>query len=136
MLDELLLVVRAFPVADLEREGVLSAVIWDDDGFVLPERGVMVMLGEALVHRLRAVLLPISRFGVDPLPPRKSAIPELIVSPSPSGIVSDMLILLISWERSVVTRSNSVFVDLKSLASLKLKRISFPPVVVNFCVKA
>ena len=53
MLDELLLVVRALPVADLEREGVLSerlsAVIWDD-GFVLPERGVVVMLGEALVR--------------------------------------------------------------------------------------
>jgi hypothetical protein len=104
VLDELLLVVRALPVADLEREGVLSserlsAVIWDDDGFVLPERGVVVMLGEALVRRLRAALLLTSRFGVDPLPPRKSWIPELIVSPSPSGIVSDMLILLIPWER-------------------------------------
>ena len=102
MLDELLLVVRALPVADLEREGVLSerlsAVIWDD-GFVLPERGVVVMLGEALVRRIRAALLLTSRFGVDPLPPRKSAIPELIVSPSPSGIVSDMLILLIPWAR-------------------------------------
>lgn len=89
------MVVRALPVADLEREGVLSserlsAVIWDDD-FVLPERGVVVMLGEALVRRIRAALLLTSRFGVDPLPPRKSAIPELIVSPS--GILSDMLIL-------------------------------------------
>jgi len=54
VLDELLMVLRALPVADLEREGVLSserlsAVIWDDD-FVLPERGVVVMLGEALVR--------------------------------------------------------------------------------------
>ena len=95
MLDELLMVLRALPVADLEREGALSserlsAVIWDDDGFVLLGREVVVMLGEALARRSRAVLLPISRFGVDPLPPRKSAIPELIVSPS--GILSDMLI--------------------------------------------
>ncbi len=102
MLDELLMLLRALPVADLEREGVLSserlsAVVSYWDGFVLPERGVVVMLGEALVRRLRAVLT--SRFGVDPLPPRKSAIPELIVSPSPSGIVSDMLILLIPRER-------------------------------------
>lgn len=49
------MVVRAFPAADLEREGVfsserLSAVVSDWDGFVLPGRGVVV-LEEALVRR-------------------------------------------------------------------------------------
>ena len=54
--DELLMVVRAFPAADVGREGVLSerlsasAVMLDWDGFVLPGRGLVVVLEEAVVR--------------------------------------------------------------------------------------